>query len=175
MKNKKVLTLLLVMLMVCTTAVAAYVPAFNAGYNASKNTGTTTGGSGLNDGVTVTDVTDKYKTGLVADALNTDAMLTASDVAELTGDQSPVFSSEDEVWVIVQLSDDSLVSRYNNGENEKYSSIDKYLESSSAKGQAAVLEAKQTALMAKLLKAEALPEVPLLLDLPDLSMDLTMV
>ena len=35
MKNKKVLTLLLVMLMVCTTAVAAYVPAFNAGYNAS--------------------------------------------------------------------------------------------------------------------------------------------
>ena len=97
MRNKKVLTLLLVMLMVCTTAVAAYVPAFNAGYNASKNTGTTTGGSGLNDGVTVTDVTDKYKTGLVADALNTDAMLTASDVAELTGDQSPVFSSEDEV------------------------------------------------------------------------------
>ena len=153
MRNKKVLTLLLVMLMVCTTAVAAYVPAFNAGYNASKNTGTTTGGSGLNDGVTVTDVTDKYKTGLVADALNTDAMLTASDVAELTGDQSPVFSSEDEVWVIVQLSDDSLVTRYNKGENEKYSSIDKYLESSSAKGLAAVLEAKQTALMAKLLKA----------------------
>ena len=29
--------------------------------------------------------------------------------------------------------------------------------------------------MAKLLKAEALPEVPLLLDLPDLLMDLTMV
>lgn len=80
-------------------------------------------------------------------------MLTASDVAELTGDQSPVFSSEDEVWVIVQLSDDSLVTRYNKGENEKYSSIDKYLESSSAKGLAAVLEAKQTALMAKLLKA----------------------
>ena len=153
MKNKKVLTLLLVMLMVCTTAVAAYVPAFNAGYNASKNTGTTTGGSGLNDGVTVTDVTGKYDTGALAAALNTDAMLTMSDVAELTGDQSPVFSSEDEVWVIVQLSDDSLVSRYNNGENEKYSSIDKYLESSSAKGQAAVLEAKQTALMAKLLKA----------------------
>ena len=153
MKNKKVLTLLLVMLMVCTTAVAAYVPAFNAGYNASKNTGTTTGGSGLNDGVTVTDVTGKYDTGALAAALNTDAMLTMSDVAELTGDQSPVFSSEDEVWVIVQLSDDSLVSRYNNGENEKYSSIDKYLESSSAKGQAAVLEAKQTVLMAKLLKA----------------------
>lgn len=61
MRNKKVLTLLLVMLMVCTTAVAAYVPAFNAGYNASKNTGTTTGGSGLNDGVTVTDVTDQVQ------------------------------------------------------------------------------------------------------------------
>ena len=70
MKNKKVLTLLLVMLMVCTTAVAAYVPAFNAGYNASKNTGTTTGGSGLNDGVTVTDVTGKYDTGALAAALN---------------------------------------------------------------------------------------------------------
>lgn len=116
MKNKKVLTLLLVMLMVCSTAVAAYVPAFNAGLNASKNTGTTaTTSAGLNDGVTVTDVSDKYDTSVVSDALNKDALLTLSDVAKLTGDETPVFSSEDEVWVIVQLSDDSLVTRYNEG------------------------------------------------------------
>ena len=153
MKNKKVLTLLLVMLMVCSTAVAAYVPAFNAGLNASKNTGTTaTTSAGLNDGVTVTDVSDKYDTSVVSDALNKDALLTLSDVAKLTGDETPVFSSEDEVWVIVQLSDDSLVTRYNEGENKNYSSIDAYLESASAKNQVAVLEARQSALMAKLQK-----------------------
>lgn len=154
MKNKKVLTLLLVMLMVCSTAVAAYLPAFNAGINASKNTGTTaTISPDLNDGVAVTDVSDKYNMSVVSDALDKDALLTVSDVAELTGDNTHTFSAQDEVWVIVQLSDDSLVTKYNAEENKNHGSIDEYIDSTSAKNHVAVLEAKQGALMSKLVKA----------------------
>lgn len=144
MKNKKLLVVLIALVMVMSVIFSAYIPVADAVL--SNSTEINQANSGL------VDVTGNYSR-VFDESLFADGVLTtAEDMAALT-ESSDTFSANEEVWVIIELKGNSLLSQYNEVRFNDYTSLNEYVLSYEAQADASSMLVQQNTLIKALDRA----------------------
>jgi len=145
MKNKKLVVVLLALVMVFSVVLSAYIPAID---NSITNS-TKLDQSSSN----LVDVTDKYTRAFDESIFADGVLTTATEMNALAGKETSTFSEGDEVWVIIELTGDSLVDQYNDVRFNNYKSLTDYVRSDEAQVDANSMLVKQNTLIKALDRA----------------------
>lgn len=138
MKNKRLLVVFIALVMVLSVVMSAYLPAADsASANTSNVTSTPTS--------SLSDVTGQY-TRAFDESLFAEGVLTTA--AEMN-DEADVarFDADQELWVVIELEGESLISQYGNGKSAGFDSVTDYVLSDGALQDSATMLVQQNTLI----------------------------
>lgn len=146
MKNKKLLVVLIALVMVFSVVLSAYIPVIDATLGTSNASDATKANKNF------VDVTDSY-TRAFDESLFAEGVLTSSaEMAEVAKEDR--FGANEEVWVVIELEGDSLVSKYNNSKVNDFASLTDYVLSDDALQDSSMMLVQQNTLMKALSRAD---------------------
>ena len=145
MKNKKLVVVLLALVMVFSVVLSAYIPAIDNSITNSTQLDKASSN--------FVDVTGQYTKAFDESIFADGVLTTATEMNALTGSGSETFSDSDEVWVIIELTGESLVEQYNEVRFNNYNSLTNYVRSNEAQVDANSMLVKQNTLIKALDRA----------------------
>lgn len=138
MKNKRLLVVFIAAVMALTVVMSAYLPA--ATDSASANTSTVT-----NTTSSYVDVTGQYSRAFDESLFAEGVLTSAADMDEEVGVER--FDANQELWVVIELQGDSLVSQFSNGKSAGFDSVTDYVLSDEALTDSATMLVQQNTLI----------------------------
>ncbi|MBR5250751.1 MAG: S8 family serine peptidase, partial [Clostridia bacterium] len=145
MKNKKLVVVLLAFVMAFSVVLSAYIPAIDNSITNSTQLDKASSN--------FVDVTGQYTRAFDESIFADGVLTTATEMNALTGSGSVTFGDSDEVWVIIELTGESLVEQYNGVRFNNYDSLTNYVRSNEAQVDANSMLVKQNTLIKALDRA----------------------